>query len=588
MAQFYPEELIQEISNSNDIVDIISEYVNLKRSGKNLTALCPFHKEKTPSFSVSPDKQLFHCFGCGAGGNVINFVMKIEALDFIETVKLLAEKAGIDLPEADYTGIEGQRTQKKQLIKELNTQAAKFFYNTLMSKEGVVAREYLAGRKISERTIKQFGLGYAPNSKDLLLKHLNSQGFSSDDIVNAGLAILGDDGYYRDKFINRVMFPIFDIRGNAVAFGGRAIGNHSPKYLNSPETDVFYKSKIIYGMNFAKQSDAKELIIVEGYMDVISLHQHGINNAVATMGTALSEEHAKIISRYYKDVVIAFDSDEAGRKAVLRSMQILLNAGCRIKILNLDEEKDPDEYIKSKGVNNFKKAVSKAVGMIDYRIELLREKYNISNMEDKIDFVNEISETLASVKNVVELDAYIQKIASETGISPQAIYAQVKKNAGKFKNEKLPQKKENKSIKDKDNLILFNKTKTNLQNAEEMLLNLMVTDNAVFNRVKDFIKTYTFSCSINQQVSDIIFLLKEKKKSIIPAEILNHFTDKNDIEYVTSIFHKETGFDDNHKAADQLINTIKKGIMLNLIKDNINEGNVEKLKTLLQYKYKQS
>jgi DNA primase len=325
-------------------------------------------------------------------------------------------------------------------------------------------------------------------------------------------------------------------------------------------------------------------------MDTISLHQHGIKNVVATMGTALSEEHARTISRYFKDVIISFDSDEAGKAAAIRGMDILLSAGCRVKILNLGEMKDPDDYIKAKGLHKFKKAISESDSVLDYRMKLLKQTHDINSLEGKIDFVNEIAKTLTKIENTIELDAYIQKISEDTKISKQAIYAQMKKISAK---NNLKEKKTRKILREtsnvkSDNLFIPNKNKSNIDSAEEMLLNIIVSDAKVFNEVKDFIKAYTFNNSVIQKACDTVILLREKKRNILPSEILSHFTNKSDIDHIASILHKETGFEDNHKAAMQIINTINKNIMMDTIKDNINEGNVEKLKTLLQYKYKQS
>ncbi len=593
MAPFYPEELIQEVIASHDIVDIVSEYVKLKRSGRYLMGLCPFHNEKTPSFSVSPDKQIFYCFGCGAGGTVVNFIMRNENLDFIEAIKFLADRARINLPEGDERGDEAKRYKQKQLIYEINVETARFFHSQLNGPEGESARKYLAKRRISNRTIVHFGMGYAPNAWRALKEHLQSKGFEEADMTRAGLIIDQKQKGSYDRFRNRIIFPIIDLRGNVIGFGGRVLDDSLPKYLNSPETVVFNKSRNLYGLNFAKNASNQTLIIVEGYMDVISLHQNGIINTVASLGTALTKEQAGMIKKYCNEVIIAYDSDAAGQAAVLRGMDVLADAGCRVKVLCLKEGKDPDEFIREKGPERFKRALNESKSLIEYKVELLEQKYDINSIEEKIEFVNQIAEVFAKVENSVERDVYIKKIAEETGIRSEAIIAEIKKNVYKNRRKSSkPVKTVKRNTGYNENIVnekrnnANNNLNTRLLSAEKMLINLMCDDKSLFNKVKELIRAEDFNHEIHQKIAAIIYTLRENGETIDPVKIVSRF-DKDEMQIVASILHAETNFEDDYKAALELINTIHKEKNILKIKESLQEGNVEKLNTLLmEYKNK--
>ncbi len=609
MAQFYPEEIIQEVRASNDITDIVSEYVKLKRSGSSLKGLCPFHSEKTPSFSVAPDKQIFHCFGCGAGGNVINFIMRIENIDFIEAMKYLAERARINLPEGNLQGDVAKRYEQKQLVYRINVEAARFFHNSLFSKAGEKALKYLAQRRINPHTIKRFGLGYAPDSWDALKTYLTSKGFDEEDIQRAGLIIHNSDKSSRyDRFRNRVIFPIIDLRSNVIAFGGRVLDDSLPKYLNSPETIVFHKSRNLYGLNFAKNSGESTLIIVEGYMDVISLQQNGIINTIASLGTALTREQANIIKKYCSEVIIAYDSDAAGQAATLRGMDILADTGCKVKILTLNEGKDPDEYIRVNGVVRFNEALYSSKSLIEYRIDLLKEKYDITNIEQKIDFVNEMADIFAKVDNAVERDVYVKKVADSTGIANEAIFSEIRKRVYKdsrknsrqdrFINRNPNTKKNEVKLSQKRNTIddtryVINKHSKLLMNSgsllldsERELINLLCFDKSVYSKVKELIKPEDFTNQTHKKMIKLIYSLRENEKQIDPAEIVLNF-EQDEVESVASILHMESNYEQNNKAALQLINTIKQKNILQDMQERLKEGNVEKLNTILmEYKKK--
>lgn len=414
-----PQELLEKIKEQNDIVDIVSEKVRLKRSGKYYTGLCPFHNEKSSSFTVTQDKQIYKCFGCGEAGNVITFVMKTKNLPFYEAVKYLAERAHIPLDLG--SGKKSKIAQKKEQLYEINTDAARFFFNNLYKSKA--AKEYFLRRGITESTIRKFGLGYSIDSWNSLLNHLKTKGYTQDIILDAGLILKNEKGNVYDRFRNRVMFPVFDYKGKVTGFGGRVLDDSKPKYLNSPETLVFQKGTNLYGLNFAIKNGLPEkyFIIVEGYMDCISLHQFGITNVVASLGTALTINQARLLKRYADKVIIAYDADLAGQKATIRGLEILRNAGFDVRVLTVPEGKDPDEYIRSNGKEAFIKLIDLAQLLIDYRLSKAKEDIDFSNNEKLIEYGERVTEVLADL-NPVEKDVYVRKIAEETGIREQALY----------------------------------------------------------------------------------------------------------------------------------------------------------------------
>ena len=387
----YSEELIDEIRNSNDIVDIISQYVILKRSGRNFFGLCPFHKEKTPSFSVSPDKQIFHCFGCGAGGNVIHFISKIENVDFKESLEILADRAGIKLPTLE-NNVDSKRLELKEKVYEINKLVAMYYHETLYKPQAKPAQEYVKKRKLDNKALKEFCIGYAENA-NVLYKLLKEKGFTEEEILASDLVIKKGNNYV-DRFKNRLIFPIQDIRNRFIAFGGRVLDNSLPKYINSPENIVYSKARNLYGLNVAKNTKTRKLIIVEGYMDTVSLHQRGIDNVVASCGTALTEAQGRLLRKYAEKVIISYDSDSAGQAATLRGLEILNNLGCDIRILQMEGAKDPDEYVIKYGNGRFNDLVENAISLVEFKIKVLKKGLNIENTNDKIKFMNEIARKL--------------------------------------------------------------------------------------------------------------------------------------------------------------------------------------------------
>lgn len=435
-----PEEVINEIKYRNDIETVISQYVVLKRRGKNLVGLCPFHNEKTPSFTIYPENGSFYCFGCGVGGDVITFTGLIENLDYVESIKLLAEKSGVALPQDGY---DNSMQNLKNKVYDINRETAKFFHNYLMSEQGKWALDYLLGRGLSLKTIKHFGLGAAPDSWDNLIKHLKSKGFSINDMVVANVVGKSERGSFYDRFRKRVMFPIINIRGNVIGFSGRAMPNDEKKggkYVNTSDTPVFKKSENLFGINFAKNHCSEQLILVEGNPDVVSLHQAGFENVVAPLGTAFTSEQANLISRYTKEVVLMFDADAAGQKAIRRASQILENSGLSVRVVVIPDGKDPDEYIRKNGADRFKALLSGAVSDIEYKLLMAANGISLESDDGKLKYLALAAEIIATSDDVMTRDIYIGRLCDKYGVSRTALTTKV--NEIRKKNKKYKQKQE--------------------------------------------------------------------------------------------------------------------------------------------------
>lgn len=417
-----PELFIQQLKQSCDMERIVSGYLPLKKKGRYLVGLCPFHSEKSPSFYVYPQNQSFYCFGCGAGGDVITFIRRIENLEYMEAVKLLADRCGLELPmDSDQSD---ERSMLKKRVLEINRESARFFHSCLMSEQGRQAYEYLISRGRDRKTIRHFGLGYAPAGWDGLLNHLRAKGFSDNDMLEANVVTKGKYGPH-DRFSNRVIFPIIDLRGNVVAFGGRALDDKGAKYLNSSDTPVFKKSKTLFALNFAKTSKRPGLILAEGYMDVIAIHQAGFDNAVATLGTALTEEQARLISQYAERVVLAYDSDGPGQAATKRAMNIFDEVGVKVSVLSMTGAKDPDEFIKKYGTERFAMLLDNSRNPVEFELSKLRTTYDTAQADGKVGYLKEACKLFAGIRNPVEREVYITQTANELEISPQAIKAQI-------------------------------------------------------------------------------------------------------------------------------------------------------------------
>lgn len=418
-----PEEFLQRLKTANPIESVVSSYVKLRRTGRNLVGLCPFHGEKTPSFVLYPENDSFYCFGCGAGGDTITFIRKIENLDYIEAVKLLAQRSGLEMPE-DVRRDDGTARLKMRIL-EANREAARFFHSQLNTPQGTKALEYLRGRKLSNSTINHFGLGFAPDGWSALCDHMRKAGFSQEELVMANLASKGRNGGVYDRFRNRVIFPIIDVRGNVIAFSGRVLEKAEPKYLNSSETLVFEKSSVLFALNFAKNSGQPNLILAEGPMDVISLHQAGFTNAVATQGTALTPKHALLIARYAQEVILCYDADGAGQKATARAIPILKNAGLRVRVLTIPEGKDPDEFIKTRGAERFRQLIEDSGNDVEYRMQKIREKYNMDTADGRVNMLREAIGMLASLDSAIEQDVYAGKLAAELKVEKSTLLHQI-------------------------------------------------------------------------------------------------------------------------------------------------------------------
>ena len=422
---YYPDDLIREIRESNDIVNVISEYMTLTKKGSNHFGLCPFHGEKTPSFSVNEREQFYHCFGCGAGGNVFTFVMQMENMTFVETVKHLADRAHIALPEVELSPQEKQKMLRRERMMEATKEAARYYYYHLTrTSAGQSAMKYLEGRKVTEEFRRKFGLGYAPVSRDGLASYLMKKGYTTDELLGAGL-LSGKDGRVYDRFFNRLMFPIFDSAGRPIAFGGRVMGQGEPKYLNSPESEIFNKRRNLYGMSLAKKSRRSYILIVEGYMDVLSLHQAGFDNAVASLGTALTKEQSMLIKRYADQVVLCYDSDGAGTNAARRAIPILEEAGLKVKVIRVPGSKDPDEFIKVNGAQAFEKVIEDAIDPVDFEMMVLMNQHGNDTVEGQVQTLHDMAKRLAQIQNDMERELHIRDVAKKMRVSEVSLKAEV-------------------------------------------------------------------------------------------------------------------------------------------------------------------
>ncbi|MCH5316366.1 MAG: DNA primase [Eubacterium sp.] len=466
------DSFLQELRYKTDIEDIISTYVTLRKRGSTLTGLCPFHNEKTPSFTVYPETQSFYCFGCGAGGDAVTFIRKIENLDYTDAVRALAERAGMQMPS---DGFDDSLSKRRRRILEANRQAAKFFNSRLMSEDGQMALSYYLNRGLSKKTITKFGLGFAPNGWRELTKALKAQGFSESELVEAGLARRSDKGCY-DNFRNRVMTPIIDVYGNVIAFGGRVLDDSKPKYINTGDTLAYKKTNELFGLNFAKDSGKRTLILCEGYMDVIAMHQAGFTNAVAGCGTALTSEQVRLISRYADEVILAYDADEAGQKAVEKAIQLFKQTSLKIRVPALQYGKDPDEIIKNVGAEKFGAMLEGAASDLEFKILEIRKKHNLNLTQGKIDFVNDIVKLLADV-SPVEKDLYVSRLSEELGIDKRNLSAQlddyVRKNARSKKRAEY-KKVVNDSIRDNAKISYDSGSSVKKLKAEERLIFLLI------------------------------------------------------------------------------------------------------------------
>ena len=554
----YSEELIEEIRNSNDIVDVISQYVILKRSGRNFFGLCPFHKEKSPSFSVSPDKQIFHCFGCGVGGNVIHFVSKIENLDFRETLELLANRANIQLPTLDNSYQDNKKALLKSKVYEINEITAKFYHENLYKPTSKAAQEYIKKRKLDNRTLKQFLIGYS-GKFDELYKMLRQKGFTDEEILASSLVNRADNGRFIDRFRNRLMIPIQDATGKFIAFGGRVLDDSKPKYINSPENIVYSKGRNLFGLNIAKKGDTKKIIIVEGYMDAISLYQRGITNVVASLGTALTEQQGRLLRKSSEQVIIGYDADGAGQAATLRGMDILQNMGCDIRVLQIYGAKDPDEFVIKYGPDRFKKCVDSAISLVEFKVKVLKQNLNLENVNDKIKFLNEVAKIISKVDNSIEKEIYIDKISQEYGISKEAIYGEVNKLMySKTSDKKVLEKAPVKSFLNNDN---SKKIDEAIIKREKMVIYILVNyPEESYKAIKDFITVDDMKDVMDKQIIATIYEQYSKGKF---NDVLGIFEEQEIVNYLSGIMAEDFGITDLNKCIEDLLNIYNKEKLIN-------------------------
>lgn len=594
MSHTYNDDVINEVREASDIVDIISDYVDLKRTGSNYKGLCPFHNEKTPSFIVSANKQIFHCFGCGEGGDALTFLIKHRNLTFIEALKELAERSNIRLPENNNEAEEKKYDEREKLF-NLNREAALFYYRNLKSNKK--ALEYLKSRNIDLNVINKFGIGYANDSWDDLFKYLKNKGYSKEIIYKVGLIVERRDksGYY-NRFRDRIIFPIINIRGKVLGFGGRVLDNSQPKYLNTPDTPVFNKGYNLYGINIIKNNKRYDrAILVEGYMDVISLNKYGIDYAVASLGTAFTEKQGKLLKRYAKEFYICYDSDQAGMRATDKALEILHQQDIKARVVILPNGKDPDDFIKERGEKAYQKAIDKSLDLIDYKIYMYKKEFDINKTEGKIKFTKKITQFLKKIKGSIEFDVYINEIANNTGISVDAIknevYGHKGNNINKAYKDKYSKSYYRNNIKDRIKPVKFSLEAGHLT-AEKRLLNLLLEDKNVYNKMKDQFMYLDFLDEENRKIAEIIYEKYEKSETLNTEEILDQL-DNNTSEKLKNIISLTSNDENKEKAIDDYINRIKyyKQKMrrdflkkeMNQIKDKTDKskGEVEKLRVLM-------
>lgn len=576
---YYSDEIIEEVRSKNDIVDVISSYVKLQKKGSSYFGLCPFHNEKSPSFSVSREKQMYYCFGCGAGGNVFTFLMEYENYSFQEALKYLADRAGVELPEAEYSKEARERADQKAILLEINKVAAQYFYVQLKSPQGAHALSYLKDRGLSDEMIHSFGLGYSNKYSNDLYQYLKSKGYRDELIVKAGLVTVDERYGVSDKFWNRVMFPIMDSNSRVIGFGGRVMGDAKPKYLNSPETMIFDKSRNLYGLNRARSSRKPYFLLCEGYMDVISLHQAGFSNAVASLGTALTPGHASLIKRYVKEVYLTYDSDEAGTKAALRAMPILKDVGITARIIRMEPYKDPDEFIKHLGAEAFEERIHKARNGFMFGLEVLERDYDLTTPEGKTDFMKEAAKRLTQFDEEIERSNYIEAVAKTYHVGLEELRKLVLKMAvqtGLAKQVERPKRLDGKSREKEDGHV----------KSQKILLTWLIEDEGIFNQIRRYITPDDFTGELYKKVAALLYEQYEGQ-DVNPARIMNHFTDEEEHREVASLFHTKirelTTISEQEKALKETIIRVK-GHSIDTAAKNLAPTDIAGLQRLMEAK----
>lgn len=573
----YSDDIIEDIRFGNDIVELINGYTSLKQRGNSYVGLCPFHKESTPSFSVSPDKQLYHCFGCGASGTVYNFIMDIENYDFLDALMYLADRINYPLPEPNGS-FDNSLSEKKQILYDIHKLVAKKFYENLSNPQAQIANDYLDKRGISKNTRIKFGLGYSLFKKDDIYNFLKQKGYDDDIILESGLVIKSKNNSFFDRFFGRLIFPIIDVQGRVIGFGGRDLTDSktSPKYLNSPDTPIFNKSYNLYSINIAKNNKNKELILVEGYIDVIALCQVGITNVVASLGTAFNENHIKLLKKYANKVIILFDSDDAGIKATLRAIPILIENGIYVRVAQVEDAKDPDEYISNFGTNNFIKLLNTAKSYISFKIIQKMKDYNLNDPIQKVEFTKEVSKIISSLSSPVERDVFINEASQITKISKEAIYEEVNMVLSNNNNiERIINKKPKQSI-------LNNK----LDEARQSILYILSSNINIYNILKNYINYEDFIDDAYIKLAKLIFELNEKNQPIYPAEITLKFENPEEQKQISKVFMLKIDFsnsDNLEKVINDQIKIIKRAYFDKIISES---DDLEKVQNALKDKKK--
>lgn len=548
----YSDDIIEEVRQKNDIVDVVSQYVKLTRKGSSYFGLCPFHNEKTPSFSVTPGKQMYYCFGCGAGGNVFNFIMEYENYTFGEALSHLAQRAGVELPKIEYSREAKEKAKRKALLLEINKKAAQYFYYQLRREGGKAAYQYLTGRGLSEETIKKFGLGYSDKYSDDLYKYMKAKGYSDELLRESGLFNADERRGMYDKFWNRVIFPIMDVNNRVIGFGGRVMGDGKPKYLNSPETKIFDKSRNLYGLNVARTTRKNYLILCEGYMDVISMHQAGFTNAVASLGTALTSGHASLLKRYTEEVLLLYDSDEAGIRAALRAIPILREAGVNAKVVSLKPYKDPDEFIKNMGAEAFEERLLNASDSFLFRVHTGEAEADMETPQGQNRFFEECARMLLELSDELERNLYIEAIVKDYrryGISSEDLRKRV--NTLAMKGTRAEQRVQPKSTGHDTK-----KRESAGDKAQKLMLTWLVTYPGIFEEAEKYLSPSDFVVPLYRQVAEMLFA-QRKEGEVNPARLLNVFTDSEEQREVASLFnatiHLETPEEQNRAFLDALL-----------------------------------
>ena len=551
----YSDDIIEEVRQKNDIVDVVSQYVKLTRKGSSYFGLCPFHNEKTPSFSVTPGKQMYYCFGCGAGGNVFNFIMEYENYTFGEALKHLADRAGVELPQIEYSKEVREKAQERAELLEINKQAAQYFYYQLRTEKSAQGYQYLTGRGLSEETMRKFGLGYSDKFGGGLYQFLKSKGYGDDRLRESGLFNVDERHGMYDKFWNRVIFPIMDVNNRVIGFGGRVMGDGKPKYLNSPETKIFDKSRNLYGLNVARTTRRKYLILCEGYMDVISMHQAGFTNAVASLGTALTSGHASLLKRYTQEVLLLYDSDEAGVRAALRAIPILREAGVNSRVVNLRPYKDPDEFIKNLGAEAFEERLEQASDSFMFRVSIAESEFSMEEPQGQNRFFERCAEMLLELKDELERNLYIEAIVKkyrgQYGISVEDLRKRVNTLAlkGTPAERRIQPKKSQEGAPKK-------KKDSASDQAQKLMLTWIVTYPKIFDKVAQYLTPEDFVVPLYREVARMLFSQREEGE-VNPARLLNSFTDSEEQREVASLFnatiHLETPKEQDQAFADTLL-----------------------------------